>query len=101
MDNKPKRIIDATVDDLKQEIIQEFSHEFEELKHLLEKLKPKEQTHWLTRKQVSRKLGVSYVTLHNWNKTGKLIAYKLDGTVRYKLSDVNECLKKGDDGNKK
>lgn len=83
--NNEKRIIDATVEELKIEILQEIKVE---LARLANKLKPKPQTVWLNRKEVSDKLGVTNQTLHNWNISGKLRSHKLGGIVRYKLSDV-------------
>lgn len=92
---KPKkRIIDATVEELKDEILQEIKQDFSSLRELVKTFKPKEDVKWLTRKEVGELLGVSYVTLHNWHVSGKLRAHKLGNSVRYKLSDINDKFKK-------
>lgn len=85
MESNQKRIIDATIGELKIEILQEIKLE---LANLAREIKPKPQTIWLTRGDVSAKLGVTKQTLHNWNVSGKLQAHKKGGTVRYKLSDI-------------
>lgn len=48
----------------------------------------KPQLEILTRKQVADKLQVSYMTLHNWNKTGVLKAYGMGNRVYYKLDGI-------------
>ena len=85
MQENTKRIIDATVEELKVEILQEIKVE---LAKLANKIKPKPQIIWLSRKEVAEKLGVTFQTLHNWNISGKLRRHKMGGIVRYKLSDV-------------
>lgn len=94
MQQVKKRIIDATVEELKDEILQEIKQDFNNLRELVKTFKPKDEVKWLTRKETAKLLKVSYVTLHNWHKSGKLKAYKLDGSVRYKLNEVNQKFKK-------
>lgn len=43
---------------------------------------------YLTRKEVSKLLRVSLVTLHDWNKRGLLVACRVGRGVRYRRSDV-------------
>ncbi|MBZ9627434.1 helix-turn-helix domain-containing protein [Psychroflexus sp. CAK1W] len=88
--SEPKRIIDATIEELKHELLQEIK---QELANLVKKIKPKPQTVWLTRDEASERLGVTKQTLHNWNVSGKLMAHKQGGVVRYKLADVQSFYK--------
>ncbi|NEV94952.1 helix-turn-helix domain-containing protein [Psychroflexus sp. YR1-1] len=88
--SEPKRIIDATIEELKYELLQEIK---QELANLVQKIKPKPQTVWLTRDEASERLGVTKQTLHNWNVSGKLKAHKQGGVVRYKLADVQSFYK--------
>jgi|TARA_R100001244_G_scaffold18907_1_gene19652 predicted site-specific integrase-resolvase len=44
---------------------------------------------FITEKELSEKIGVSKVSLHNWRKKGRIPYYKLgQGLIRYKLSEV-------------
>ena len=44
---------------------------------------------FITEKELSEKIGVSKVSLHNWRKEKKIPYYKLGkGLIRYKLSEV-------------
>ena len=49
---------------------------------------------YLTRKELSQLLKVSLVTLHNWQKSGELIPYKIGKRILYKKSDVEGKLLK-------
>ena len=91
MKTSEKRIIDATVEEMTELILNRVK---KELEILARELKPKPVVEWMTRNQVKRHLKVSLVTLHNWDKSGKLKSYKLDGTVRYKKHEVDEHFKK-------
>tara|TARA_R110000765_G_scaffold44822_1_gene92670 strand:+ start:64 stop:273 length:210 start_codon:yes stop_codon:yes gene_type:complete len=44
---------------------------------------------FITEKELSEKIGVSKVSLHNWRKKGRIPYYKLGPRcIRYKLSEV-------------
>ena len=44
---------------------------------------------FITEKELSEKIGVSKVSLHNWRRKGRIPYYKLgQGLIRYKLSEV-------------
>jgi excisionase family DNA binding protein len=90
MQKSQKRIIDATIEELKSEILQDLK---QELADFFQKIKPKPQTIWITRDEASERLGVTKQTLHNWNVSGKLKAHKQGGVVRYKLADVQSFYK--------
>lgn len=89
MIHKKIQLIELSPEEFKNEIISAVK---QELIHLTEELKPKKVITWITRQETSEKLGVSLVTLHNWNLSGKLKAHKIGGAVRYKLSDIEETL---------
>lgn len=57
-----------------------------------------EKRKYLTREEVSRALSVTLVTLYNWNKSGYLKAVKIGKAVRYKKSDIDKLLIKGNHG---
>lgn len=46
----------------------------------------------LTRKDVARILQIHITTVHNWTKSGKLKAYKIEGRVGYLPSELQQCL---------
>lgn len=46
----------------------------------------------LTRKETAKILGVSLVTLNEWQKTGKVPAYRINTRIRYKSAEVLNCL---------
>ncbi len=89
MIQKKIQLIELSPEDLKSEIVQAVKAE---LYILFKENKPKPPTVWLTRKEASKKIGVSLVTLHNWNLSGELKAHKIGGSVRYKLSDIKKKL---------
>jgi excisionase family DNA binding protein len=47
---------------------------------------------YLTRKEVSEKLRVSYPTLKRWRDKNLISCYKIGFIVRYKLSDIEKLL---------
>jgi len=89
MVHKKIQLFELSPEELKTEIISAVK---EELAALAQELKPTQPITWLTRKETSKKLGVSLVTLHNWNLSGELKAQKIGGSVRYKLSDIQDRL---------
>lgn len=46
----------------------------------------------LTRKETAALLGISLVTLHKWTNQGRLTAYRIETSVRYKADEVNNAL---------
>ncbi len=89
MVHKKIQLFELSPEEFKNEIITAFK---QEIISVLKDFKPKPQISWLTRKETSKKLGVSLVTLHNWNLSGELKAHKIGGSVRYKLSDIQDKL---------
>jgi len=47
----------------------------------------------LTRTEVSKMLGISLPTLHQWTKEGIVPAVRLNSSVRYRMSDVESAMK--------
>lgn len=54
---------------------------------------PTFQTEYLSRKEVSKLLKVSIVTLHDWTKHGFIPSYKIGNRVLYKPKEVEEAVK--------
>ena len=46
----------------------------------------------LTRKETAALLNISLVTLHKWTNQGRLTAYRIETSVRYKADEVNNAL---------
>ena len=76
--------------------LQEFQNQFKVITDQVESLKkiigPKEKVLYLSRKEVSRLLGISYPTLNEWSKKGILKAYRIGNRVLYKSNEVDESL---------
>jgi excisionase family DNA binding protein len=51
---------------------------------------------YLTRKQAAEMLGVDLSTLWRWNNENYLSAIEVGGKRRYKLSEVNKILRRGE-----
>ena len=83
------QIISVNPEELKNAIIQEVKNEFDELKLHLQ---PQQQTKYLTRLEVCELLNVSLVTLHTWNKNGKLKAFGIGGRVLYRYEDIENAI---------
>ena len=47
----------------------------------------------ITEKELSKRLGISKVTLHKYRKQGKIPFFKVDRTIRYDYKEVMEKLK--------
>ena len=83
------QIISVNPEELKNAIIQEVKNEFDELKLHLQ---PQQKTKYLTRLEVCELLNVSLVTLHTWNKNGKLKAFGIGGRVLYRQEDIENAI---------
>jgi excisionase family DNA binding protein len=81
---------------LQLEIPQEFKTELNFIRTELESLKlhfqPRQPKTYSTRAEVSKKLNVSYVTLHKWNKNGTLKAVGIGGRVLYRQEDIDNAI---------
>jgi excisionase family DNA binding protein len=53
-----------------------------------------EQPEYFTRQETAKLLGISLVTLNQWQKTGLVPAYRINTRVRYKKEDVLNSLSK-------
>lgn len=58
------------------------------------KIQPKEDTIWITRKQVSEILSISLVSVDDWTKRNILSAYRISNKKRYKRHEVENALTK-------
>ena len=54
----------------------------------------KQQSDYLSRKDVASLLKITLPTLHDWTKLGYLTAYKMGTRVLYKESEIIETLEK-------
>ena len=55
-------------------------------------LQSKNEIVYLTRKQTSKLLGVSLVTLSEWTKEGKIKGYRISSRVRFKRHEIELAL---------
>jgi excisionase family DNA binding protein len=53
-----------------------------------------DETHYLTRTEVSKLLKISLPTLNEWTKLGRLQSYKIGNRVLYRQADVENSLHK-------
>jgi excisionase family DNA binding protein len=58
--------------------------------------KKEQPEQYLTRKQAAEMLDVDLSTLWRWNRENYLCAVEIGGKRKYKLSDVNKILRKGE-----
>lgn len=74
----------------------ELQTDIDFLKNQLTDLKknfaPKKPNPYKSRKEVSKMLNVSYVTLNKWNKSGKLKAVGIGGRVLYRQEDIDNAI---------
>lgn len=64
----------------------------EELKEI--RISEPQQPKFYTRVEVAEMLGVTLPTLHQWTKQGVIQGARIGHSVRYRLSDVEDALKK-------
>jgi excisionase family DNA binding protein len=62
----------------------------------LDKQRQIQPEQYLTRKQTAEMLDVDLSTLWRWHKKNYLCAVEVGGKRRYKLSEVNKILRKGE-----
>ena len=79
----------------------EINEKFTNLEELINSIKKelvtnnnKESDKLLTRKEVSKMLGISLVTLSDWTKRGVVPAFRIESRIRYKEKDVLDSLNK-------
>jgi len=66
----------------------------EKLNIFQQQFKPKEQTNWITRKEVAEILSISLVTVDDWTKRAILTAYRIGNKKRFKRHEVESALTK-------
>jgi excisionase family DNA binding protein len=62
----------------------------------LDRQRKEQPEQYLTRKQAAEMLDVDLSTLWRWHKENYLCAVEVGGKRRYKLSEVNKILRKGE-----
>lgn len=65
-----------------------------EVNKLLQLQNQQPPTELISRKETAKILGVSLVTLNEWQKTGLIPAYRINSRIRYKRVEVMESLSK-------
>lgn len=88
-EKKITQLYGISPEDLKASIVSEIKAE---INLLSQQLKPKEDTEYLTRKEVSQLLQVSIVTLIDWDKKGVLKPYRIGNLIRYKKKDIEQSI---------
>jgi len=84
---------ELSTDDLKALIMETFI-EAQAKNQVPNHPKPDEDGYLMTRKEVASLLKISYVTLNEWTKIGKINAYSLGkNRVRYKRDEVLKMLR--------
>ena len=86
---KSIQFISVTPEQLQNAIIEGVKTQLESLKAHFEPRQPKT---YKTRKEVSKMLNVSYVTLNKWNRIGRLKAFGIGGRVLYREEDINNAI---------
>ena len=89
MKNEVTQLHNISPEELKNEILSGVQ---KQLERFSQNFKPKEPTVWLSRKEVSELLGISFITIHDWGKKGILKPYKMGNRVRFKRSDIEQTL---------
>jgi len=56
--------------------------------------KPAQSETYLSKKEVADKFNVTTETVHQWTKKGRIPAYRIEGRVFYKLSEIEESMTK-------
>lgn len=79
--------------ELKQLLGEWFVEIMKNFQNSLEKSKPIEEK-YLSAEETAQMLGVDKSTLWRWNKCGYLTNIKVGSKVRYRLTDVEELMKK-------
>lgn len=91
MEDKITQVHHVSKDELIQKIITGIEQKLNEFENIFQ---PKEATKWLTRKEVSKILSISLVTIGQWSKKGILKPYRIGNQLRFKSTDIEEALKK-------
>lgn len=87
--NSPNILLTVTLADLHQLVVDTIDATREQLLPLLMK---SEDERLLTKEEVCDKLGIKPTSVWNMTKRGKLTAVKVNGSTRYRLSEVNAIL---------
>jgi excisionase family DNA binding protein len=78
-----------TPDEFKESILKDVR---EELKKLSLNFTPQSPSEYVTRKELSKILKVSVITLADWEKKGIIKGYRIGNLVRYKRSELDHAL---------
>ena len=79
---------------LSETYVEELKSLKEELQEIKKKFKPKEQSIYLSRKDVVEMLQIDISSVHNWTKKGILQAYQIGGRVFFKRKEIEAAIVK-------
>lgn len=82
--NNPFEILESKISFLENILL--------EIKSQVNSIQLKEQTRFLTRKDVADLLQVDLGTVTNWRKKGVLTAHQIGGRIYYKLDQIEEAM---------
>lgn len=82
------QLINLSTERLKEIISKTLKEHLKEIKVSEPQLSPK----YITRKEASELLKVSYVTLRSWHKNGVLKSYSIGNRVYYKTDDIQKAM---------
>lgn len=89
------QFIQLTPQELAEMISKEVSSSLEvQLSELLNSSVGKEEKEYLSRKEVSEYLGISYSCIHDWMKRGILSPYKIGNRTFFQFKEIKETLLK-------
>jgi predicted DNA-binding transcriptional regulator AlpA len=63
-----------------------------EIRTFKKQMEPKQENHYLTRKEVSQMLKIDLSSVHNWSKKGILKPHQIGSRVYYKLSEIENSI---------
>lgn len=88
------KFVQVSTDELRDLVIDSVAYVMNKREQEKTESKETEKTKYLTRKEVSEMLDVSFSTLWRWERSQTLENYKVGGKVFYKEQDVEELINK-------
>ena len=71
-----------------------FDIKFSEFKQYMEMVSNQKDDQWLNQKEAAKFLGVSQATMIKWKRNNKITPYRIEGSLRYKKSDLLQFYQK-------
>ncbi|MEK6152072.1 MerR family transcriptional regulator [Flavobacteriaceae bacterium 3-367] len=89
MERTATQVHGISPEDLTQKILSEVEKKLTEFEKRINIQKTEK---YISRKETSQKLGVTYATLNSWDKKGVLAKRKIGNRVLYVVSEIDEIL---------